>query len=269
MRRVRPNRRKSPARRLPQLPALPRLPRLHINFRAVFATIAAVIVFALAFALGRELLELPVRKLEIEGNFQRVSKLEIEAAADALGESLLGADLGAIRARVESLAWVDRVRLRRIWPDTLRISFREHRAAARWGESGLLNIRGELFAEDVLQEYRELPKLDGPAGSHRRVADRYLRIRSGLAGTSLLLDSVSMDARGAFTIEFLGGLSVRIGREDVDARIDRFFDLALVSLGRDLAEISYVDMRYANGFAVRRRTPASGEATLARLGSGG
>jgi cell division protein FtsQ len=269
MKRARANRRKPPKREMPKLPPWPRLPRVSVNLRAIFASIAALILLAIGVAFGRQMLELPVEKLEIEGNFQRVSKLEIEAAADALGRSLLSVDLDAIRRRVESLPWVDEARLRRIWPDTLKIAFREHRAAARWGEAGLLNIRGELFAEDVLQEYRELPKLDGPAGSHRRVADRYLRVRELLPGTRLMLDSIRMDDRGAFTIEFVSGLTVRIGRDNVDERIDRFFEIALGRLDAEVAEVAYVDMRYANGFAVGWRTPASDETTLARLDGGG
>jgi cell division protein FtsQ len=269
MKRVRPNRRKPAKRELPKLPQLPRLPRFTVNFRAVFASVATLVVCAIAVALGRELLELPVKRLEITGNFQRVSKLEIEAAADALGQSFLSVDLHDIRQRVEALAWVDEVRLRRVWPDMLSITFREHRAAARWGATGLLNIRGDLFAEDVLQEYRELPRLDGPPGSHRRVADRYLKVQEELAGTRLMLDSIRMDERGAFTIDFISGLSVRIGRDDVEERIDRFFDIALTRLEPKIGEVSYVDMRYANGFAVGWRMPAPNESTLARLGSGG
>jgi cell division protein FtsQ len=267
MKRTRPNRRKPPKRELPQLP---RLPRVAINWRAVFACCATATVLALALALGRELLELPVRKLEMAGNFQRVSKLEIAAAAaPALEESFMSVDLDAVRFRIEAIAWIDSVRLRRVWPDTLLVAFTEHRAAARWGETGLLNARGELFTDDVRQEYRELPRLEGPEGSHRRVADRYLRVRDHLARTTLTLDSIQMDPRGAFTVEFVGGLSVRLGREDVDARIDLFFDVAIPKLGSETEDARYVDMRYANGFAVGWRDSPGQDATLARLDTDG
>lgn len=267
MKRPRHNRRKQPKR---ELPSLPPLPRVAVNWRATFALIATTAVLAIAVALGRELLELPVRALEIEGSFQRVSKLEIEAAArPALDRSFVGLDLEDLRARIAGIAWIDTVKLERSWPDTLRISFTEHRAAARWGESGLLNTRGELFADDVRQEYRELPRLAGPEGSHRRVADRYLAVRERLPDTNLTLAAIRMDARGAFTIEFTRGLVVRIGRDDVDERIDRFFDVAIRELAAEADEARYVDMRYANGFAVGWRAPAAPEASLARLDTDG
>ena len=266
MRRARPNRRKAPRRELPKLPALP---RPGINWRALFGLGAAAGVAWLAIELGRDLLELPVTKLEIEGSLKRVTELDIEAAAEVLGEGFLSLDLNEVRERISKLAWVDRVSLQRVWPDTLRIRYTEHRAAASWGETGLLNTRGELFAEDAGREYRELPKLVGPAGSHRRVAARYLDVSERLAGTSLRLESIRMDARGAFSIELAGGLSVRIGREDVDSRIARFFDVALPGLGAELDRAAYVDMRYPNGFAVGWLDEPAATPELARLDSRG
>ena len=268
MKRARRNRRKAAKRELPKLPPLP---RLNINWRAWGATVAVLGVVAVSAMLGRDFVDLPVRKLEIEASFQRVSKLELEAAVQSAVEdqSFLSLDMNAIRDHVAAIAWVDTVLLQRVWPDTLKISISEHRAAARWGESGLLNTRGELFVENMRQEYRELPLLQGPAGSHRRVAMRYLEIRERLARAGLALDSLRMDARGAFTIELVGGLSVRIGRDDIAGRIDRFFAVAVPQLAVSLERIAYFDMRYPNGFAVGWREGEAASTQLARLENGG
>jgi len=269
MKRSRPNRRKNPRQPLFQLPPLPRPPRLDIDWGRWLAVVASLAIVAAAVPLAFDMLELPVRRIEIEGSFQRVSKLEIATASGALGESIISLDLNAVRERISDLSWVDEVRLRRVWPDTLKVSFTEHLAAARWGESGLLNTRGELFAEDDRQEYRELPRLDGPDGSHRRVAIRYLEIRDRLTAAGFLLDELRMDPRGAFSIQLVGGMSVRIGREDIDARIDRFFDVAVPALSGDLGRVNYVDMRYPNGFAVGWRPSDSSGAQFARLDTHG
>lgn len=266
MKRTRANRRKPPKRELPKLPPLPR-PR--VNRGAVTVLAAAACVFFLAFAVGRELFELPVRRLEIEGSLQRVSELEIEAAVEPLDASLVSLNLDTLRERIEAITWVDRARLQRVWPDTLRIVYTEHRAAARWGETGLLNTRGELFAEDARHEYRELPRLAGPRGSHERVARSYLKVQDAVAGTQLRLETVRMDARGAVAIEFAGGLLVRIGRDDVDERIDRFFAVAFAELLGDFDRARYVDMRYPNGFAVGWYDEPEPESSVARLKADG
>lgn len=262
MTRPRPNRRKAPKRELPKLPGL------RINWRVLVTLACSASILAAAFLSGRQLLEFPLRHIEHEGRFQRVSQLEVEAAVRPLrGQDLLTLDFTELRDRIREIDWVDRVRLQRVWPDTIRISITEHVAAAKWGESALLNTRGELFAEDSEREYPQLPRLAGPPGSLDRVADRYLQIRERLAGTGLNLTAVRMDARGSFTAEFGGALSVRIGREDVDGRIDRFFRIALPELADELAGVDYVDMRYSNGFAVGWYEPESSR--LARVANSG
>ena len=269
MRRFRGNRRKSAPLRLPKMPAL-KLPRVEIDFSRILGLAAAALMALGIYALGRNLLELPVRRLEIAGSFQRVTELEIEAAvAPALDLSFVSVDLDEVRRLVETIDWVDSVSAERDWPGTIRISYTEHRAAARWGESGLLDTSGELFADDAGPEYAELPKLDGPVDSHRRVAARYLEVRDRLTRAGLTLDVLSMDARGAFTIGLVGGISVRIGREDVDGRIERFFDVAVPALAADMERAKYVDMRYPSGFAVGWRRDEAAVAELARLDSGG
>jgi len=267
MARVRQNRRKPTRRPLPKLPSLPR-PR--INWPALFGTAAVCAVSVVSLALGRELVEVPVKRLDIEGRFQRVTKLEILAAAEpALEQGLLTLDLDEIRRRIDAINWVDTVRLQRVWPDTLKVSYEEHRAAASWGDNGLLNTRGELFAEDVRHEYRELPRLDGPEGSHRRVAAMYLNVRDRLTRANLMLESIRMDERGAFSMTLASGVTVRIGREDIAGRTDRFFNVAVRSLAGDLDRVSYIDLRYPNGFAVGWRDSTDAATQAARLADSG
>lgn len=227
------------------------LPRPRVDLKAL---LGPPLVGALAYgvyAFAYPLLDQPVAGITIHAPLQRVSALAIEQAAAAeLERGFLSVDLRALRRRVEALDWVDRATVSRAWPDRIVIDVREHRAAARWGASGLLNVRGELFAGDARHAYPELPQLDGPPGSETEVAQLYLAVRGRLAGAGLELGSLEMDARGALALELEGGLSVRLGRDDVAARIDRFFDVVAPSLAGSLERVEYVDLRYTNGFAV-------------------
>ena len=108
-------------------------------------------------------LDQPVRNLEVEGTFQRVTPIQVEAAvAGSLNAGFMTIDLGKVRDRVQELDWVDRVNVGRRWLDTLIVRVTEHQAAARWGETGLLNVRGELFTERSQHAFAELPSLAGP-----------------------------------------------------------------------------------------------------------
>jgi cell division protein FtsQ len=58
---------------------------------------------------------------------------------------------------------------------------------------------------------------------------------------------------------------VRLGRRDVDQRLERFFAVAAPVLRDDFERIEYVDLRYTNGFAVGWRDGAAPPAVLAAI----
>lgn len=241
------------------------------RLRAVLVVpVVAVACFGI-FKGVQFVLDQPIRNLEVEGTFQRVTPIHIEAAvADGLKAGFLTVNLGALQERVQALDWVDRANVGRRWPDTLIVRVTEHQAAARWGESGLLNVRGELFTEHSQHSFLELPSLAGPPGSERDVARRYLAVRGKLVEADLSLESLGVDERGSWRLVLRGGQEIRLGRRDIDERLYRFFDVVAPALAAELKKVEYVDLRYTNGFAVGWRDgPPVGLAAVAAVPSGG
>ncbi len=243
------NRRRREPRPLP-LPRLPR-PRITFDWRVPAWLLGVAAAAWLVFEAALLTLDQPIRAIEIEGSFHRVSALDVEAElAGDIGRGFFSADLRAMQARLETAPWVDNAQVRRRWPDTLTVRVVEQVPAARWGEAGLLNVRGELFIEQARHLPPELPRLAGPDGAEAVVAERYLRLHEQLLGLGLQVVEVEMDARGAWRLALDTGLEVRLGRRDVDARIERFLAAAGGVLAPRMTDISYVDMRYSNGFSV-------------------
>jgi len=137
-----------------------------LNWRALGAT-AAVVAFCIACVVGLLFaVDRPVRRVVVEGEFQRVSPPEIEAAVVKLARGgLASVDLDLVRESIESLEWVDRAVVQRRWPDAIRVAVVEQVAAARWNEAGLLNARGDLFIRNARYVPPELPLLQGPDGN--------------------------------------------------------------------------------------------------------
>ncbi|MGD8906733.1 MAG: cell division protein FtsQ/DivIB, partial [Gammaproteobacteria bacterium] len=141
-------------------------------------------------------------------------------------------------------------RVQRRWPGELQVLITEQVPAALWRDSGLLNVRGELFLPETRWDYAELPALSGPAGSEADVARRYLDMRGPLAEAGQLLTGLSLDDRGAWRIELGSGLEVRLGRQQVEQRFRRFVDVVIPLLAAADQGAGYVDMRYSRGFAI-------------------
>ena len=128
--------------------------------RAALLVLLAGGLTALAWALDR-----PVRVISMDGSFQRVSPGQIEKAVAPFSQAgFMSADLDGIQRAVEALPWVEHARIQRRWPNSLHVTVIEQTAAARWGESGLLNTRGELFVRQATHVPAELPHLSGPDG---------------------------------------------------------------------------------------------------------
>ncbi len=219
---------------------------------ALLALVAAGLA-GLAWALNR-----PMRTVSLDGSFQRVSPVEIEkAVAPYLSAGFMSANLGAIQRAVEGLPWVDQVRVQRRWPTGLSVTVVEQTAAARWDQSGLLNTRGQLFIRDADHVPPELPRLSGPAGTETEVARLYLSAEPRMTEAGMHIAALRLDARGAWEMDLSNGITVRLGRNQVDARIDRFIRVSAQVVAHQLNDISYVDMRYSNGFAIGWRTTAA------------
>jgi len=226
-----------------------RLPRIPLA-RVITPLIAAGVI-ALSYQVSATLLDRPIRSITIEGPFQRVSALQVEEAiSGALSDGFLSANLSEIQTLVVALPWIDQANVVRRWPSQLEISVTEQVPAACWGESGLLNTRGELFVSDARHIPAELPRLSGPTNRSTEIAKRYLNVREQLIPFGMDLRRMHMDARGAWEMTLQNGVVIRLGRREVEQRTNLFFEVVAKIITNRASDVDYVDMRYSNGFTI-------------------
>ena len=251
------SRRKNRAKAKPRAPArtwdLPKISWSRVLPQAMSVLAVTALLVGLALSIDR-----PLTAVVVNGPFQRVPALEVERAVrENLNGGFLTANLGTIQRAVEKLPWADHARVQRHWPDGLYVQITEQVAAARWGDSALVNTRGEVFAVDARHIPEELPKLDGPAGSESQVAELYFQLYPRLLEAGLRATALTEDARGAWQLELSNGVLVRFGRRQLNERVERFLRAGTAVLSTRGSEISVLDMRYSNGFAVSWRAPGS------------
>ena len=238
-----------------------------ISWGRAFSPLVTLAVVAALWFGARVFLDHPVRNLHMEGGFERVTPVEVQAAiAPGLQDGFLFVNLVELRDLVEALDWVRRAHVARLWPDTLAIRVTEHQVAGRWGDHSLISLEGEIFAGESRHIFPELPRLAGPPNTGRRVVDRYLELQRLLGAANLTLSALSVDERGSWRMQLPGGQTIRIGRSDVEQRMERFFLLAAPLLRNEFGRVSHVDMRYPNGFSVGWRPVAGGVSAAAAGG---
>jgi cell division protein FtsQ len=233
-------------------------PKLAIDWRSFAHRLALVVCIGACLAALTWACNRPLRVIAMDGNFQRVSPVEIEkVVAPFLNTGFMTVDLAGIERAVETVPWVDHARVRRQWPMGVHVSVIEQIAVARWDESGLLNTRGELFVRAATHVPAELPRLSGPAGSETMVAQRFLAVETRMQEAGLRVAALRLDERGAWEMDLDNGVTVRLGRRDVEQRTDRFIHTAAGVIAHHVNEVTYVDMRYSNGFAIGWRAAAA------------
>lgn len=228
-----------------------RLEWLQQHRRIIGLSVSVAAVILLVWGSVSWLLDRPIRRAEIAGKFTQVQPLQIEQALEPFKQrGFVSIDLAAVKHAVQRIQWIDHARVERAWPNGIRVFVTEQVAVARWGDNGLLNTRGELFLPDARDLPGGLPQLSGPEGTESQVAKLYLETYPRLLAVGLRLSSVTLDARGAWDLGLSTGVNVRLGRQDVEKRLERFIRVASPLIATRAGEVAYVDMRYSNGFAV-------------------
>jgi cell division protein FtsQ len=210
---------------------------------------------------------LPLKIVRIDGGFQRLKREDVQRVlAPHIQTGFFAIDVAAIRAATEELPWVDEVSVRLVWPDTLQLSVTEQVPLARWQQDRMLNLRGEVFQPPLAEIPQGLPVFVGPDGSESEVLSRFQELNERLAPLGLAVKKIGLDARRAWTLKMDDGLIVRLGKKDVEMRMARFFRVYPL-LQRKQLQLKEVDLRYTNGFSIRKDSER-GEVAAPKVGMG-
>jgi cell division protein FtsQ len=191
----------------------------------------------------------PLREVRLTQSVSLVNRDQVELLIrrEARG-NFFTVDLATLRAAFARLPWVRNVSMRRTWPDRLDVTLEEHVPLARWGDSALVNAQGEVFSAAY---DGKLPLFVGPADAAKEIAIQHDYFRRALAAIDKVPEQIQLTPRRAWQIRLDDGTTLELGREHVEARLGRFvaaYRHTVEPLGR---KIEVVDLRYANGFAVR------------------
>lgn len=231
-----------------------------LNWIANFLyALAAVMLLYGALFVVVHLPIFPLREVRVEGDLHHVTREQLKLIAERhLNGNFFTLDLVKARDAFEKLPWARNVSVRRRWPDRLEVVVEEHKEIARWGNLALVDSYGDLFqaASDS-----DLPVFYGPGDGVREVAEHYAIFSRVLAVPGLKIEQLALSPRRAWTIRTAKGMVIELGREHVEDRLAKFAGVYQTTLGSLGRELQYADLRYPNGFAVRKPTQSSAHKT--------
>jgi len=205
----------------------------------------------LGFNALREVANVPIKKVTVNGDFRFLDKAAVEQIMlPHLGTGYFMVNLAGIRDDLKALPLVHEVTVRRAWPDRLMVFITEQVPVLRYGEGAYLNPYGEVFRPAVPLSGLELPLVEGPEGSEQLLLKSFDAFTELLEPAGVRIARLSLDGKHAWRITLGTGTELLLGRREVERKLG----VAVRLLGGEWAvereRIARMDMRYSNGVAV-------------------
>ncbi len=211
----------------------------------------------------------------------RIDRIEIRGVSGARAQeiraqivpegrrSILSLDPKDVRARVESLDWVETASVRRLWPSTLVVSVERRQAYARWQENGAVSVidsNGERLLAERAVDHGELPLIVGRGAGP--AAEPLLVALEDLPAVRARLKALVRVGDRRWNVELNSGTRIALPEEQPAVTLVRLETLQrqYQLLDRPVAEL---DFRAPGRLAVRLRAQLAGGPTPFGASAGG
>ena len=236
-----------------------------------------VLLMLIAGAGARWIARMPafnLRSIQVSGDVEHHNAVTLRANVSShVAGSLFTVELDKVQDAFQSMPWVRKAVVQRVFPNRLKVKLQEHQVVAYWGtegESRLLNTYGEVFEANAGEiEQDALPRLIGPENQSAEVLAMYQTLAPYFAQADLPIEELQLSARGSWHARLESGTVVELGRsglEEVRSASLRFLKTVTQvtsRYGRPASALESVDLRHQNGYAIRMH----GVSTLSADGS--
>ena len=194
--------------------------------------------------------KLPINEILVKGEYQHIDRDQINLISEEyVNGNFFNVNLYEARKAFKQLPWVRDVELRRKWPDQLEVVIEEHKPIARWEGIGLVNNQGEIF---IASSEENLPIFIGPEDFVKEMTIKYREINKILNKELIHISIIKLSERLSWEIKTNNFIRVVLGKKNITSKVKRFIENYQFVLGELNSEIDYVDMRYRDGFSVRK-----------------
>jgi cell division protein FtsQ len=225
--------------------------RVHYFSKLSFLILLAVILSARAVWLFlSDTQRFPIQTVHIEASYQHLSHKQLQSILEPyVQHSFFTIPMRKLTHDFNAIDRIKRVRIEREWPSTLIIFLEEKQAIARWNQM-LLTDNGQTFTPLDADEASELPQLLGPDAMRNEVLAQYKKMSKILSANGLSASMIRLRNNFAWEVTLREGVLLRLGKVDVNKRLQRFSTHYSSLSGKKSALLKSVDLRYPKGMAV-------------------
>ncbi|SFX03264.1 cell division protein FtsQ/DivIB [Marinospirillum alkaliphilum] len=193
----------------------------------------------------------PVGQVAIYGEVRHSDLAQLQQRAlPWLEEPFWKVDLQGLKQALEQDPWLKKVQISRHWPDRIQLDLVEREAWARWNETALIDVDGQGFHPPTPVQPLPARHIHAGVESMPEAVQLWHKLEPLLEARDLELTGLRYEARGSWQLELDGAVRVLVGRDNMEARINRFLWAWTAWLAAESEKIERIDLRYPNGMSV-------------------
>jgi cell division protein FtsQ len=196
----------------------------------------------------------PITEIGIKGEYENINRNQIDLIKNKfIKKNFFAVNLQETREAFKKLPWIRDVSIRRDWNKFgLLVEIESHKPIGRWNNRGLVNSFGEIFNAAYDEK---LPLFVGSDEFVGEMSVKYNQINKILEKELMQIGTISLSKRLSWEIYTNNQMRFFLGKEDGNSIIERL-DVLIENyqfvLSQSKSRIEYVDLRYKDGFAVKK-----------------
>lgn len=201
----------------------------------------------------------PLRVEYISGEplFTRLEDIQEELQKMPV-QSFFEQDMQALADQVRNKKWIKDVVVRKTWPNKLYFWVRDYHPVATFVSNDdpnniqFLSKTGVIFPLPSNKIAKEsLPHFQGDEDKIPLLLTTWQKMNKQLATVQLQLDKLTLSNTGAWQLRLKNQMIVKLGQKDWQGRLIRFIRAYPQINVPENQHISYIDLRYPQGLAVK------------------
>ena len=220
-------------------------------------TIVYLLIFITSIILSYVLMtssNFPITEIGIKGEYENINKNQIDLIKNKfIKNNFFTVDLHQTRKGFKKLPWIRDVSIRRDWNKFgLLVEIESHKPIGKWNNGGLINSYGEIFNAAYEDE---LPLFIGSDEFVGEMAFKYKQINKILEKELMQIGTISLSKRLSWEIYTNNQMRFFLGKEgdnNIIKKLEVLIENYQFILSESKSRIEYVDLRYKDGFAVKK-----------------
>jgi cell division protein FtsQ len=192
----------------------------------------------------------PIKEVKVAG-IQHVTHQEMQRLLKPLvSRGFFAANVAHIKESILQFPWVADVSVRRIWPNQIAVQVTEKNPLARWNETKLLTVSGQIFNPPKATWPSDLPEFIASEGEQLKLVHYYEQMNTVLTPLRIKITRVELTPGQTWKLVLDNGIKLRVGHKDVLTRVSDFVKVYPKIIQDREGDVDYIDLRYVNGLAV-------------------